>query len=236
LQGGGLGTDADLITAIAGTSIEPPFLSLGYGAAYVTNPSNAVARGRLALREHEVAAARISSSLISTDTGRTASGPLARVVGTDYDAAVEGDALHDARVSVLRTWEPASQGIFVQRQLLLSSNVSNFIAWPHAAVMLVALAAAHRVAFRLVLEIFRRTSTGTMNPKDAADIDAAVEAELERVLLEPTNVRGNTGHVTALSATTSLTAALPAIEITIRISPLGYGEEISFTLQYADEV
>jgi len=100
----------------------------------------------------------------------------------------------------------------------------------------VALRAAHRVAFRMVLELFRKTSTGTLDPKDAADIDSAVEAELERVLLQPTNVRGNQGHVSALGSETSLTTLLPAIAITIRIRPLGYAEFISFTLQYANEV
>lgn len=236
LVGGGLGSDSSLVTAIASQAIDPPFLSMGYGAAYVTNPVNAIGRGRLGLREHEVAAARIGLLLISTDPGRTASGELERVVGTDYDAAVEGDTLHDARVAVLKTWEPASEGFFIQRQRLLSSNVSNFISWQHAAIMIAALRAAHRVAFALVLEHFRTTEGNTLDPREAADIQSAVNAELERVLITPLNVRGMSGHVSAVGSTVSLSTELPAIDIEIRIRPLGYGEDLTFTLQYANEV
>jgi hypothetical protein len=233
LSGGGLQSDADLITAIAAAASDPPFLSLGFGAAYVNNPSPDIARSRMAIREHQAAAATISRIKISTDPARTANGALPRVLGTDYDAAEQGDALHDARVSVLRTWEPASQGLYIQRQRLLSAAVSNFTTWPHAAVMIAALRAAHRVAFLLIAETLRKAADNTMDPRDRADIKSAVEAELKRVLLDPLNVRGNQGHVSAVSAEVVATTLLPAVDIDIRIRSLDWPTDITFTLQYA---
>jgi hypothetical protein len=236
LAGAGLATDTEVISATAATAIDPPFLSLGYSAAYVSSPVALPGRGRLALRQHEVAAARISRSLISTDPGRTASGALRRVVGTDYDAAIEGPALHDARISVLRNWEPASQGMFIQRQRLLSSTVSNFRSWQHAAVMIQALRAAHRVAFLLVLELVRRSPAGTIDPRDAADIEEAMLAELGRVLISPLNIRGRPGHISAAGVHVFRTTPLPALDVEIKIRPLESLEDLRFVLQYADEV
>lgn len=236
LCGSGLETDADVITAFGSTDADPPFISVGFGAAYRTNPRPTQGRGRIALREHEVASFRIAKSHVSTDPGRTASGSLRSVVGTDYDAALEGDALHDARIACLRTWEPHSRGLFIQRQRMLAPVDSNFRSWQHAAVMIVALRAAHRIAFQLVLEIFRRTSSGTIDPKDAEDIEKATEAEIDRVLSTPLNVRGQNGHISARSVTVDQSVLLPQIRADVRIRPLGYGEDIEFTLQYADEV
>lgn len=233
---GGREVAATLITAITGTAIEPPFLSMGYGAVYVSNPSFAIARARLGLRQHEIASALVSTLAVSTDPGRTANGALKRVVGTDYDAAVQGSTLHDARVATVRNWKPASEGLFVQRQRLLSSSVSNFTSWQHAAVMLVALSATHRVAFLMILDLFRKLATGTLDPRDAKDIEGAINAELSRVLLQPTNVKGTQGHVSATSATVSLTELLPKVSITVKVRPFGYAEDLAFTLQYADEV
>lgn len=236
LMGAGLEDDTDVIDAFGATFIDPPFLSVGYGAFYVASPTRAVGRAVVMLRQHEAAAMRVARSLISTDPGRTASGPLSRVVAIDYDAAVEGDALHDARIAVGRTWSPASEGYFIQRQRLLSKSTSNFQSWQDAAIMLVALAAAHRVAFQMVLELFRSTEANTLDPREAADIEGAVGAELEAVLIAPTNAKGTQGHVSAVGCSVSLTEELPAIIVGIRIRRHGYAEDLQFSLQYANIV
>lgn len=236
MTGLGLDTDTAARTAIASTAVDPPFLSDGYGFGYVNAPTPAVGRGRYALREHDVAAVVASNQLISTDLGRTGSGAVDNLIYTDFDAALEGDAMYDARISVFRTWMPAAQGTFIQRQRLLSSAISNFITWPHAAVMLTALRGAHRVAFLLVLESLRRNPNGTLDARDNADIKAAVTAELNRLLLQEANARGSIGHVSALGVTVSKTTLLPSIGIAVKLRPLDYAEDIEVTLEYADEV
>jgi hypothetical protein len=235
MMGAGLEEDTDVIDAFAASFVDPPFVSVGYGAFYLNSPTNAVGRAFVMLRQHEVAAMHVALNMISTDPGRTASGPIKRVIAIDYDAAIEGDALHDARIAVGRSWS-SSEGYFIQRQRLLSKSTSNFTSWQDAAIMLVALAAAHRVAFQMVLELFRSTELNTLDPREAADIKGAVDAELGAVLLTPTNAKGTQGHVSATAATVSLTEELPAIIITIRIRRHGYAEDLQFSLQYANIV
>jgi hypothetical protein len=233
LSGGGLGADSTVVTAFASAESSPPFLSIGYGMVYVTNPTSQIARGRIGLRQHHVASAEIAGMLVSTDPARTANGALSRVVGTDYDAADEGDTLHDARISVMRTWLPASQGIFIQRQRLLSAAISNFTTWPHAAVMLEALKAAHRVAFLIVADTLRKNSDSTMDARDRKDLESACNAELKRVLLDPLNVRGNPGHVTTATAEVNSATLLPAVDIDIRLGSHEWPDDVTMTLQYA---
>lgn len=236
LCGAGLEADTAVVTAFAATAGVIPFNSAGYGAAYETNPTPEIGRGRLGLREHEVAAVRILGSLISTDPGRTASGPLANVVGTDYDAAIEGDLLHDARIACLRSWMPSSQGYFVQRQRLLSAEGSNFISWQFAAVMITALRTAHRVAFKLILDSLRKNADGTLEARDRSDITTACNAALKVALLDPDNARGQKGHVSTAGVTVSKTAVLPVIDIDVKLRPLGYPDDIVMRLSYAAEV
>lgn len=236
MVGASLDTDDAVITAFASLASDPPFLSVGYGAVYVTASTALPGRAIIALREHEVAAVRASLSLISTDLGRTASGSLDRVVHCEYDAALEGSALHDARISVTRTWSPSAEGVFIARQRLLSASGSNFISWPHAAVMITALRSAHRVGYQLVLDTLRRTSTGTLDPRDAKDIESAINAELGRVLLEPLNARGTRGHASAVGSRVDLATVLPALDIDVAARPLGYAEDITMRLSYSDVV
>lgn len=236
LAGAGLEPDTSVITATVSSVADPPFLSMGYGASYTTNAAAEIARGRTALREHEAAAIRIAGSLISTDPGRVASGALKHVVGTDYDSALKGDALHDARISVLRTWEPATKGLYVKRQRLLSQSGSNFRSWQHAAVMITALRAAHRINVQLMLDNMRANADGTIDGRDAADVKASTEKELKRVLADEQNARGTRGHVSAYSATVDRVLQLPALRIDIRIRPLYAVEDLTVALQYASEV
>lgn len=236
MAGASLDTDSNVITAFAAAAADPPFLSIGYGAAYATSPIALPGRAILALREHEVAAIRASLSLISTDLGRTASKALAQVVRAGYDQALEGSALHDNRISTLKTWTPSAEGVFITQQRLLSASISNFTTWPHAAVMITALRSAHRVGFLLILDSLRRTATGTMDPRDAKDIEAAINAELVRVLLDPLNARGTRGHASAVGCGVDLATILPSVGIDVRVRPLGYVKDLTMRLQYSDVV
>jgi hypothetical protein len=237
LYGSGQDTDTATVTAFAANIANPPFASPGYGEFYVTNSYSEQGRATIALREHEVAARRIARIAVSTDPGRVASGPLERVVGIAYDAAIEGDVLHDNRVSAGRTWRPRAKGFFIQRQRVLDKTDGNFKAWPHVAVMVTALRAVDRVMTRTVLETLRRTATGTMDPNDAKDLETAAHAEIDAVLGDSqTDVRGRPGHISARKVTVSRSTVLPAVRFDVRIRPKDYPTDLQAFVMYADEV
>jgi len=228
--------DSEAVTAFVNTVADPPFVTAGFGIAYMTNPRSAIGRGRMAIREHEAAAIRVARSLVSTDPGRTASGALKYAVGMSYDAAVEGDALHDARISALRSWEPIAKGVFIQRQRLLSQAGSDYVTWQHAAIMIAACYAAHSAGWLALLDTLRKTTTGTLDPSDAKAIEESVFAKIEATLITPDNVRGTQGHISAAGVTVSLTELLPALSMDIRLRAPEWPDDISITLRYANDV
>jgi len=232
LMGGGREGDSTLIAAIASSESSPPFLSMGYKLGYCVNPTAQIARARIGIPQHQVAAAHLATMAISTDPARTANGALRNVVGVEYDAADQGDALHDARVSTFRTWLPASQGIFIQRQRLFSAAISNFTTWPHAAIMIQALKLAHAEAFLLIAETLRKNADGTMDARDRKDIEESIQQTFDINLLEPLNVRGTRGHVSSATVEVDSATVLPAVNIDIRISAPEWPYAVTFTLQY----
>lgn len=237
VTGGGRGTAAELVTATASTVATVPFVGIVYGFGYVTNPVSQPGRGIVALCAQDIAAVRIMESKISTPPGRTASGALASVTGTDYDARLEGSALYDARLGALTTYQARlSGGVFVQDVRLLDAPTGDFQSWPDAAVMITALRAVHPVAWLQIQEIFRQNADLTMDARDRVTLKSACDRALSNTLLTPLNVRGFEGHVSAANSVVSKTTQLPAIQVDIAIRRLGVGKFITFSLRYAGEV
>lgn len=234
LCGTGLEDDVTTAAAFAATQTDPPFLSGGYGAGYRQSPRPTPTRGRFALREHELAAMRITAIKISTDPGRGASGALANVLGVDYDAAQAGSLLHDARIGTLRNWHPEADGYFITRQRMLAKSDSNFESWQFAAMMCFALRAVRHGLFLYQLETLRRTPTSTLDPRDAADIQATCESLIDQVLIVPENERGLPGHISARKVTVSLTTQFPQISVGVSIRPHGYSSDLRASLEYGN--
>lgn len=230
-------TPADVVTNTVSTAYDPPFGTVGYGGFYVVNPRPEIGRAIMRIREHEVFALLLPAMKISTDPARVASGALPLVVGLDYDKRTQGDSLHDARISIGRTFNPpAQEGVFINRQRLLSASNSDFTTWPHAAVMIAALRAMYPVVNLYLVEGLRQTATSTMDPRDIALMREDCNRALTAALVTPDNVRGIQGHVSEASATISATVQLPAVGGTIRIRPLNYATDIEFTFMFAGEV
>jgi hypothetical protein len=229
---------ASLITATAATIATPPLVSIGHGKGYSPNPSPTPARGMMALDfAGAVVGSRIAQSLISTDPGRTASGPLPRIVATTYDSRLEGGALEAARISTFTTYQRRlSPGVFVCRMRLLDGPLGDFYSWQDAAIMVAALRAVHPVAWLAVLEGFRQKANGTLDETEAVSLDQASTRALQVALMSPLNVRGIPGHVTNAIATASRSTVLPEVQVDFAIQRLGYAEDLTFTLQYAAEV
>jgi hypothetical protein len=102
--------------------------------------------------------------------------------------------------------------------------------------MCVALKAAHRAGFQTILDSLRKTSTGTLDARDAKDIEEAIMSGIDAALINPQNVRGTRGHISAAGVTVSLVTLMPNIDIDISIRPLGYPDDITMRLRYSNEV
>jgi hypothetical protein len=155
-----------------------------------------------------------------------------------YDARLAGSALTNARIGALQSELPTrSAGYFMAKQpLLAASPVSDFTDWQFGAIAKVALDAASRVMYRFLKEGLRQTELGTIDPTEIASIESALLTELGSVLLSPENARGLQGHVSDVGASVNPAVLLPIVEVSVRVRPLGYPDDIRITLEYAGEV
>ena len=71
---------------------------------------------------------------------------------------------------------------------------------------------------------------------DAKAIEEMIFGKLEDTLIEPLNVRGTQGHISAAGVSVSRLTALPAIDIEISIRSLDWPTAISMRLRYANAV
>ncbi len=236
LMGASKDTPANVLTAFASSAFDPPFGSVGYGGFFAVNSKSTAGRGFLRLREHEMAGARIAFLPISTDPGSLGEPALKRIVGLDYDQRVEGDSLHDARIAIGRTFDPAiAQGVYINRQRLLAATGSDFVSWQAAATMIAVLRRNIAVSIRYLLQGLRQNADLTMNTSDVAIIEGDLARDNDNNFMIPLNGRGIPGHVSAIKSTVSTTTQLPSVDITTRVRPLGYPTDITLTTMFARE-
>jgi len=236
LMGASKDTAANVLTAFASSAFDPPFGSVGYGGFYVVNSKSLAGRGFLRMREHEMAGTRIAFMMISDDPGAIGLGSLDRVVGLDYDQRTQGDSLHDARISIGRTFDPAiAQGVYINRQRILAATGSDYVSWQAAATMIAVLRVDIPIALRYLLAGLRQNSDLTMNASDIAIIEGDLGRGNTDAFITPLNSRGIPGHVSAIGATVSKTTQLPSVDITTRVRPLGYPDDITLTTMFARE-
>lgn len=175
---------------------------------------------------------------ISTHLGRVASGSLTGVLAIDHDENTAGVPLDVARISTLRTW-PNRPGFYITRGRLSAPLGSDFKLTHNGFVMDVACKTVVNALQEFANKSFRTTSTGTIDPGDAKDIEVAVLRQLRAQLTEPINAEGKRGHVSALNFTVDLTNNLQItsqINTEVAIRPLGYGEYFSTQIGFALEV
>lgn len=237
LAGGGLQNVAAFATAFANTQVR--FLSMGHLYGYLSYPQTRRGFGTMALGEHEVAAALASVHLISTDLARTANGPIPGMVGADYDAAVEGDAADDARLSAFRTWK-RFPGWYINNQRFLTNPESDFQFWQNGVCMLVACDISYRRQWKYMSSGLRtQEGTGYIDEGDASDVEGDALEGLTAGLLAPKNAEGKPGHVSAASYSLNKSLDLNTtkrVEGTVKMRPLGYVKEFETVLQYTKSV
>ncbi len=237
LFGGGKQDVAAFATAFAAAQVR--FGSVGHLYGYLSYPQTRRAFGTMALGQHEVAAALASVHLISTDLARTANGPIPGMVGADYDAAVEGDAADNSRLSTFRSWK-RFPGWYINNQRLLTNPESDFQFWQNGVCMLVACDITYRRQWKYMSSGLRtQDTTGYLDAGDKSDVQGDVDDGLAAGLLAPTNAEGKPGHVSAVGYELNGTLDLNTtkrVEGTVRMRPLGYVKEFETVLQYAKTV
>jgi uncharacterized protein DUF2586 len=182
--------------------------------------------------------ARAAASLPSTHLGRVASGPLSGVLFIVHDEDQVTTTLDDVRVSTLRT-HPNRGGFFINRARLMSPVGSDFKHWHNGMCMDIACRTVVAVQQDFLNRAWRVTSKGTIDPKDAQDLEEAAKARLRANLLQPFNAEGKRGHVSAINYTVDLEANLVTTEninTTVAIARLGYSEFFTTQIGFALDV
>lgn len=175
---------------------------------------------------------------ISTHLGRVASGALTGVRAISHDEFTAATPLDVARISTLRTW-PNRPGFYITRGRLASPLGSDFKYTHNGFVMDVACTTVVAALQEWANKSFRTTSTGTIDPRDAADVEQSVRAQLRAQLTEPINAEGKRGHVSDLNFTVDLTNNLNLtgqVNTEVAIRPLGYGEYFTTQIGFALDV
>lgn len=179
--------------------------------------------------------ARAAREQISTHLGRVATGSLSGVLHITHDE-FQNAVMDVAKFSTLRSWANRP-GYYITRVNLRSPPGSDFKYSHNGFVMDVACTTVATALQQFANASFRTTSTGTIDPKDAKDIEATVLRQLRAQLTEPINAEGKRGHVSDLNFTVDLTNNLLTtgqINTEVAIRPLGYGEffvtQIGFAL------
>jgi hypothetical protein len=228
-------TTSNTITAFA--AVEDRRLALAYGRCVRTTLKPFAGWGtpkRAVVGEFMARAAR---EQISTHLGRVATGALSGVRYISHDE-FHNSVMDAAKFSTLRTW-PGRAGFYITRGNLRSPPGSDFKYTHNGFVMDVACSTVASALSEFANKSFRVTSTGTMDPKDAKDIEAAVLRQLRAQLTEPLNAEGKRGHVSALNFTVDLTNNVlltGQVNTEVAIRPLGYGEYFTTQIGFAADV
>ncbi len=185
-------------------------------------------------------AARAASILISTDVGRTADGPDGGVISIAFDGS-ENQLLDAAKISTMMTWSGIS-GFWFANANLKSGFGSDFRYLQHGRCMDVACRTTFEAEFPYIADSLRTVEAedateehpvGSIDPLDAADVDASVSDALSDALLRPNNARGVPGHVSSVDFEIDFLHNLNTtdeIKSSVGIQPLGYPKKITTDL------
>lgn len=143
----------------------------------------------------DMAAARITGGLISTDPIRVASGPLPFLNLTHDEYVV--NTLDSVRVGTARSY-PGLAGYYLTNVWLKSAPDSDFQYFQHGLLMDFACDIVYQKQAGFIGATIRSGSGGTILEEDARDFEADVNAALKSALLDPLNAEGKPGHVAAL--------------------------------------
>jgi len=231
------GAEAKATTISAFAALEDRRVSVAYGRCVRTSLKPFAGWGTPRRSVLAELTARATAEQISTHLGRVATGALPGVLHITHDEFQAG-LMDDARFATLRTW-PNRAGYYITRARLMSPPGSDFVHSHNGFVMDVACSTVTRALAEWANKSFRVTSAGTLDPRDAADIERSVLSQLRAQLTEPINAEGKRGHVSDLSFTVDLTnnvLTTGQVLTETAIRPLGYGEYFVSQIGFAADV
>lgn len=180
---------------------------------------------------------RAHGSLISTDLGRVASGPVPGVQSIEHDE-YKTEVLDAQKISTLRTI-PGIKGFFITNGNLKSASGSDFKWWQFRRIMDVACATVYQEQAKLLNSGVRAAANGTIDERDAARIEGRVNAVLHALLLQPTNAEGTPGHVSDVVYTVNRSIVITTtstIQGEVAIQPLGYAKYFLVNLGFVAQI
>lgn len=183
---------------------------------------------------------RAAGADLSENLGRVASG-LLRVTAIQNDEGSNQQFIESHKINTLRTYD-GTNGFFSTNGYLKSPAGSDFLYWDWGRVVDRACRIVYREQQKWMLKKVRTLTdgTGSMDPRDAARIQAAVRSALKDELLDPINIEGRPGHVVDLEYVVDLTNNVLKtrnVNSTLRMVPLppieGFTTDIGLTTSLA---
>jgi hypothetical protein len=211
--------------------------SLCYGSDTVVSAKPFAAFGVPKSSITRVVAGRVAASLISTDPAWVSAGALPGVTSITHDE-FRSELMDQAKFTTLRTHQGIS-GYFVTNCRLMSVAGSDYEFIQHGRVMDVATRTAYAALVPFLNSSVRTTTTGTIDPRDAANWESKVKDALRTVLLDPDNAQGTPGHVSALDCKVDQTNNVltsKTVKVKVAIRPLGYAKTIVNELSFSANV
>ena len=178
--------------------------------------------------------ARSAGQLPSTDLARYASGNLPGVQYIYFDGNSD-QTLDDAGISTLRRW-PGISGFYIANGRLKAPLGSDFTKWQYGRVMDIGCRTVYEAMLPFIAEGFRTNSDGTIDDRDAIDVENAGLEALKNSLLRTNNARGVAGQVSAVGFKVDRTVninAIATLQTKIGIRPLGYANTINQEIGYS---
>lgn len=235
MDAGSLDTRANVRTAFA--SLADARISLVYGDVDLPSSKPGAGWGSPKTELLVSAAARALRELISTDLARVKSGPLTGVLEISNNEFDNQD-MDIAKFSVSDT-KPLVVGYFLTNMRMKSPTGSDYKYWQHRRIMDVM---CRTVAGALVLYLsqgFATNSDGTIEESEAKRIEAEVSEKIKIALVDPKNVEGRAGHVSAFSFTVDRSNNLlqsETLQTSVAARPFGYAKTITTELGFAVNV
>ena len=185
-------------------------------------------------------AARGMAIDISQDAAYVAGGPIVGFSIADdrgnpqYHDEALFPGLDDIRLTTLRSFD-GRQGAYCTNANLLSPSGSDYVYWQHARVMNKACEIAFQtLSNRLSQGIRKDVATGFILEEDATEIEALVQAELDKQLVRPSRV---SGAVFVLSRTDDLSSNQGAVLTgEVQVSALAYVKTFDITTRFVKTI
>lgn len=208
-----------------------------YGSTTCTSGKPIVGWGSPTAPLVRAVAGQAAAALISTDLAWEAAGAMPGVTAISFDE-FRSQLMDQFGFTTARTYQGIS-GFFITNCRLSSPAGSDYQFWQHGRVMDVATTTAYVSLLPFLSSSVRTTSTGAIDPRDAANWEKKVKDALRSVLIDPDNAQGTQGHVSALDVAVDKTTNVltsGTVKVKIAIRPLGYAKTIVTELSFSANV